>query len=405
MAHSDHHLASRFTISGDEMAADDAKKLNRRKFLRTAATGAAATAALTACSQGGNGEANADGESPAAPVIAKRKRSLKMVTTWPKNLPGLGTGAERVARRITEMTDGELDIRVYAANELVPAFESFNAVSTGAADMYNGAEYYWQGSSKAFNFFTAVPFGLTATEINAWIYHGGGQALWDELSAKFNIKPFMSANTGVQMGGWFNKEINTVEDLQGLKMRIPGLGGEVLRRLGAEALALPGGEIYQALSSGRIDATEWVGPWNDLSLGFYRVAKIYYGPGFHEPGASLATGFNLDVWNSFTKTQQAIVEAACAAENDNTLAEFNANNAAALRTLVQEHNVDVRNMPDEVMAALGKVSGEVIREAVDGDELGTRILESFLEARVNGAEWAQISEEAYWKARRLDYPY
>ena len=219
--------------------ANDAKTVDRRRFLTTAATGAAATAALVACSESSN-TATAESEGPAAPVIAKRVRKLKMVTTWPKNLPGLGTGAERVARRITEMTDGELEIRVYAANELVPAFESFGAVSTGAADMYNGAEYYWQGSSKAFNFFTAVPFGLTAAEINAWIYHGGGQELWDELSAKFNIKPFMSANTGVQMGGWFNKEINTVEDLQGLRIRMPGLGGEVMRRLGAEAIALPG---------------------------------------------------------------------------------------------------------------------------------------------------------------------
>ena len=372
--------------------------MDRRRFIKTAATGAAAAAALASCSQAND---QPEGDSPAAPVVAKRVRELKMVTTWPKNLPGLGTGAERVARRITDMTDGELDIKVYAANELVPAFESFDAVSTGAADMYNGAEYYWQGKSKAFNFFTAVPFGLTASEINAWVYHGGGQELWDELSAQFNIKALMSANTGVQMGGWFNKEITSVQDLQGLTIRMPGLGGEVMRRLGAEAIALPGGEIYQSLASGRIEATEWVGPWNDLSLGFYRVAKFYYWPGFHEPGASLCTGFNLDVWNSLSKQHQEIVKAACAAENDFTLAEFNANNAAALRTLTQEHGVVLKTMPDEVMAALGRESLKVVEEAVEGDELGTRIYESYLAARTDGAEWSAISEEAFWRARRL----
>ena len=196
-----------------------------------------------------------------------------MVTTWPKNFPGLGTTAESLDRRIIAMRGGTLRVKVFAAKELVPPFKSFDTVSGDTADMYHAAEYYWQGKSKAFNFFAAVPFGLTAAEHTAWINHGGGQELWDELAAGFNLKPFMAGNTGVQMGGWFNKEINSLDDYKGLKIRIPGLGGEVLRKIGAAAINLPGGEIYTSLQSGAIDATEWVGPWNDLAFGFYKVTK------------------------------------------------------------------------------------------------------------------------------------
>jgi TRAP-type mannitol/chloroaromatic compound transport system substrate-binding protein len=376
--------------------------MDRRRFLKGAAIGATA-AAVASCSPASQSKDSEAG--PAAPAVAKRKRNLKMVTTWPKNFPGLGTSAERVAQRIHDITDGEISVRVYAAGELVGALEAFDAVSTGAADMYNGAEYYWQGKSPAFNFFTAVPFGLTASEINAWIYHKGGQELWDKLSARFHIKAFMSANSGEQMMGWFNKEINSIDDLKGLKMRMPGLGGEVLRKLGAEAVTIPGGEIYQALASGRIDATEWVGPWNDLSLGFYRVAKYYYWPGFHEPGSSLSTGFNLDIWESFTKPQQAMIKAVCSAENDYTLAEFNANNASALRTLVDQDGVKLMQLSDKVLTAIGEASGKVVRAAGEADDLSKQIYESFMEARKDGSDWSRISDEAFWRARRLPFDY
>ena len=241
----------------------------------------------------------------AAPAIATGKRRLKMVTTWPKNLPGIGVSAERLSKRIKALTEDQIEIKVFGAGQEVPALQSFDAVSSGAADVYHGAEYYWQGKSPAFNYFTTVPFGFTAAEQNAWIYHGGGQELWDELSAGYNIKAFMAANTGVQMGGWFRKEINTLEDLKGLTMRIPGLGGEVFRRLGVAATTIPGNEVYQALDSGNIDATEWIGPWNDMALGFYQIAPYYYWPGIHEAGPTLAAGWNLDVWNSFTDQQKA----------------------------------------------------------------------------------------------------
>jgi len=242
----------------------------------------------------------------AAPAIAQGKRELKLVTAWPKNFPGLGTGAQRFADRVTAATAGRITVKLFASGELVPAFEAFDAVSTGSADMYHAAEYYWQGKSKAFNFFAGVPLGMTAPEFDAWIYYGGGQALWDELSAGFNLKTLLCGNTGPQMGGWFKKEINSVEDLKGLKIRMPGLGGEVMRRIGAAAVSMPGGEIFTSLQSGAIDATEFVGPWNDLALGFYKITKNYYYPGFQEPGTANGLGINKAVWESLTEDEQAL---------------------------------------------------------------------------------------------------
>ena len=336
----------------------------------------------------------------AAPAYAQNKRTLKMVTTWPKNFPGLGTAPENIAKRVSAMTDGQLNIKIFAAGELVGAFNSFDAVSTGTADMYNGAEYYWQGKSTAFNFFCAVPFGMTSSEINAWINFGGGQQLWDELSKKFNVRAFQSANTGVQMGGWFRKEINTLDDFKGLKIRMPGLGGEVMRRLGAAAVSLPGGEIFPSLKSGAIDASEWVGPWNDMAFGFHQVAKNYYCPGFHEPGAMLATGINLDVWDSLSGAHQEVIRTACEAENNATLSEYNYKNAAALETLVNKHNVKVRSFSPEIMAALKKTSKIVLDETASKDAFTKRVYDSYTASMANSMEWGAQSDEPFTKARR-----
>ncbi len=367
------------------------KLIKRRSFLKGAAV-AGAGAAVAA-------------SSLSAPAIAQGKRELKMVTTWPKNFPGLGTTAERLAKRITDGSGGSLSVKVYAAGELVPPFESFDAVSQGTADLYHGAEYYWQGKSKAFNFFATVPFGLTATEMNAWIYHAGGQELWDELSAGFNIKPFLAGNTGVQWGGWFNKEINTLEDFKGLKMRMPGLGGEVLRRVGAAAVSLPGGEIFPALQAGTIDATEWVGPWNDLAFGFYKVAKYYYWPGFHEPGTALSSGMNKGVWDSLDAGQQSLIASCMAADNDVTLAEFNARNGDALNTLVNKHNVEVRRTPNELLNALGDASGKVAAEVAASDALTQRVYDSFIDFRTKSIGYAKKSDQAFWQARLLPFKF
>jgi len=364
--------------------------MKRRDFLKNAATAGIAGAAAATL---------------AAPAIAQNVRELKMVTTWPKNFPGLGTSAQRLADNITAISGGALSVKVYAAGELVPPFESFDAVSNGTADMYHGAEYYWQGKSKAFNFFAAVPFGLTATEMNAWIHHGGGQQLWDELSSGFNIKPFMAGNTGVQMGGWYNKEINSLDDYKGLKIRMPGLGGEVLRRIGAAAVALPGGEIFPALQSGAIDATEWVGPWNDLAFGFYKVTKYYYYPGFHEPGTTLGSAMNLKVWESLSADHKAMVSTAMAAENSISLAEFNAKNGDALDTLRNEHGVELRKFDDTTLKAIGEASGSVVREAAESDEITKKVFNSFNDFRKKSIAWSKISDQAYWNARILPFKY
>ncbi len=365
--------------------------MKRREFMKGAAVA-------------GTGAAVAVSTLP-KPAIAQGKKELKMVTTWPKNFPGLGTGAERLARNITAMSSGSLSVKVFAAGELVPPFESFDAVASGTADMYHAADYYWQGKSKAFNFYAAVPFGLTATEQAAWIHHGGGQQLWDELSKGFGIKPFMAGNTGVQMGGWFNKEVNSLEDYKGLKIRMPGLGGEVLRRIGAAAVSLPGGEIFPALQSGAIDATEWVGPWNDLAFGFYKVTKFYYYPGFHEPGTTLSSGVNLKTWEGLSADHKAIITTAMAAENDLSLSEFNARNNGALNTLTGKHKVTVKKFPDPVLNEIGKASGEVVGGVRSEGGITAKVLDSFLDFRKQSIAWSKLSDQAYWNARLLPFKY
>ena len=365
----------------------------RRNLLGAAAFGAAGVA-LSAC----GGASEADG--PASPAVKKSKKRLTMVTTWPKGLPGLGTAAERVAEEVAAQTDGSVEIRVRAAGEEVPALESFDAVSDGAADMYHGAEYYWKDKSSAYPFFTAVPFGMTAQEIMGWIDFGGGQELWEELSADFGIIAFQGANTGHQMGGWFKKEINSLGDIQGLIMRIPGQGGDVLRALGGSAETISGGEIYQALQTGTIEATEWVGPWNDFYLGFHREAPFYYGPGFHEPGASLAVGINLNTWNRLTRSEQAVVKGVCRSVNHSSVGEFTYQNALHLEKLVNEENVQLRSFPEDVVSAMAEAAADV-RADSGKDGIEKRIYESFEEALKKMRGWANVSDGPYYAAREL----
>lgn len=374
--------------------------MNRRDFLGGAATGlvVGAAGAYAATRQGKGG--------PSGPAVTTKKaRQWTMVTTWPEKFPGLGTSAERLARRITAMSNGELSVKVAAAGAVVPALQSFDAVSQGSVEMGHAASYYWQGKSKAFNFFTTVPFGLTADELSAWIHYGGGQALWDEGYAKFGLKPFLAGNTGVQMGGWFKKEIRSLDDFKGLKMRMPGLGGEVLRRVGATAENLAGGEIFTALTSGRIDATEWVGPWNDLAFGFYKITKDYYWPGFHEPGAGVECFVNKAKYDALPPYLQEIVSTACQAEADAMLGEFNKNNGAALKVLISKHGVKLHRFPDDVMAALGKASAEVLGELEAADDLTKRTYRSFLAFREEAVSWSRLSEQGYLDMRyRMLHP-
>lgn len=377
----------------------DDTKPTRRSFLSKAALGA--PLALAACDC-------AERCGAAAPAIqgtgsGVRSRELKMVTTWPKDFPGLGDAAEKTAELIFALSGGAIRVRVFSAGELVGAFESFDAVSAGAADLYHGADYYWTGKDRAYPFFTAVPFGMTAIEQMAWTEFGGGQALWDELAAGFGIKPFAAGNTGHQMGGWFRQEVKTLDDLQGLKIRMPGLGGEVMRRAGASAVTIPGTELYQSLQSGVIDATEWVGPWNDLAFGFHREAKFYYWPGFHEPGAQLSIGFNKDVWDDMTPTEQVIVQNAARAANHLSLAEYQAKNGRALKVLIEEHGVQMRQMPQDVMDALAAATRDVLADVAGTSELAGRIAASYRDSLAQSGAWNAISDEAYLAARRRSF--
>lgn len=323
----------------------------------------------------------------------------KLITSWPKNLPGLGMAPERLAERLRVMSDGRLDIKVYGAGELVGAFEVFDAVSQGTAQMGHGAAYYWRGKIPVAAMFTTVPFGMTAQEMNAWLHYGGGMALWRELYAPFSLVPMAAGNTGVQMAGWFNKEINSVADMQGLKMRIPGLGGEVLKRVGGEPVSLPGSEVFSALQMGVIDATEWVSPFNDLALGLNTVAKYYYYPGWHEPGPTTELIVNQAAWDSLPADLQAMVETTAQAINEDTLSEFTARNSEALKTLVDKHGVELRRLPDDVLASLHQASRDVLRESVAGDPLAQRIYDSYTTFLDEVRAYHAISEQAYINAR------
>jgi TRAP-type mannitol/chloroaromatic compound transport system substrate-binding protein len=323
----------------------------------------------------------------------------KMVTTWPKNFPGLGTGANKLAKLITEMSGGRLKVKVYGAKELVPAFETFDAVSRGTAQMGHGAAYYWKGKTQASQFFAAVPFGLTAQEMNGWLYHGGGMELWKETYDSFGLLPAAAGNTGVQMAGWFNKEIKSIADLKGLKMRIPGLGGEVLKRAGGTPVNLPGGEIFTSLKTGAIDATEWVGPYNDLAFGLHKAAKFYYYPGWHEPGTTLEALINKKALNELPDDLQSIVLNACKVINLDMISEYTTRNQQALDTLVNKHNVKVLKLPDEVLNKLQTLSDEVISEVAATDKMAQKVFNSFKSYRDNVKQWSEISELAYLKSR------
>ncbi|SHF30292.1 TRAP-type mannitol/chloroaromatic compound transport system, substrate-binding protein [Microbulbifer donghaiensis] len=326
----------------------------------------------------------------------------KLVTTWPKNFPGLGSAPERFAKKVEVMSGGRLKIKVYGAGELVPAMGVFGAVSEGAAQMGHGAAYYWKGKVPAAQFFTAVPFGLNAQEMNGWLHHGGGLQLWEEIYAPFDLIPMAGGSTGVQMAGWFNKQINSVDDLKGLKMRIPGLGGEVLNRAGGTAVTIPGGELYTALQTGVIDATEWVGPYNDLAFGFYQIADYYYYPGWHEPGSILEFIVNKTAFEKLPKDLQAIVRTAARDANQDMLDEYTARNNRALKELVEKHGVQLKRLPADVLAHLKTINTEIMEETAAKDPQFARVYEAFQEFEREVIPYHQISEEAYFQARALE---
>ena len=356
--------------------------MKRREFIG----GLGGGAALAACTP----QTQQQGASTSA-----ERFSWKLVTTWLPNFPGLGTGVNTLARYIQEMSAGRMEITIYAAGELVPAFEVFDAVSQGSAEMGHGAAYYWRGKSEAAQFFATVPFGLNAHEQNAWLYYGGGLDLWREVYAPFNLVPFPAGNTGVQMGGWFNRPIDSMADLHGLKMRIPGIGGEVLRRAGGTPVNLPLSEIFTALQTGSIDATEWVSPYNDVAIGLHQAARYYYYPGWQEPAPTLECIINRDAWDSLPEDLQAIVRVACQATTLDMISEFMARNATALEQLQSDENVELRKFPDSVLSGLKGLTRTVIEELAVDDPVFARVWASSQEFTAVSQPWQAISEQAY----------
>lgn len=336
----------------------------------------------------------------AAPAIATAQTmKWRMVTSWPKRLPGPGMSAERVTDRIRALSGGRLDIQVSAAGEVVPAFGVLEAVGNGVAEIGHTASFYWQGKMAAATFFTTVPFGLTPSEHVAWVDAGGGQALWDDLYKPFGVKPFMGGNTGVCMGGWFRRELKSLADLRGLKLRSLGLGGEVYRRLGATPQTTPPAEILTSLQSGVIDGAEFVGPGTDIALGLYRVAPFYYYPGFNKPNGTGECIVSLRAWEALPADLKAVVAHACAAEANFALAEMERLNAQALAALINDHGVKLTAFPDDLVAAARKTSDDVLGELSSRDAASARVHDSYKDFRARVSAWSRVSIEAVLKAR------
>ena len=363
--------------------------MKRRDVIRGLGAGAAA-AAVAACSRDAG---------PAGSAADARTFEWRLVTTWPANFPGLGTGAIDFAKRVEACSAGRLKIRIYGDGELVPAFETFDAVSSGTAELGHGASYYWKGKVPASSFFASIPFGLIAQEMNAWLYHGGGWELWKEAYAPFGLLPVPCGSSGTQMGGWFRKEIRSLADIKGLKMRIPALGGELIARAGGTPVTMPGSEIFTSLQSGAIDAAEWIGPYNDLAFGLHKAAKYYYYPGWQEPGSALEMIINQAAFDSLPEDLREIVLTCASATNDRMAAEFTARNAEALQTLIRDHGVQVRRYPEDVIRELQRLSAEVLEETARTDAMFRRVLDSLTAFRQTMTPYIDIAERAMLNTR------
>lgn len=354
--------------------------VSRRKFLAAGALGAAATGF-------------------ARPAIASNRLEWKMVTSWPKGAPGVGVTAQRLADRITKMSDGRLTVKLYAANEIVPALEVFDAVGRGTAELAHTASFFWQGKVKASVFFTTMPFGLAPSEHAAWIYQGGGQELWDRLYAPFNIKPFMAGNSGSQMGGWFKREIKSLSDMRGVKIRSAGLGGDLFERLGATSVLLAPGDIYPGLQSGLVDAVEYLGPWSDRAFGFFKVAPYYYWPSFNKPNGTAECLVNRSAFDALSDDLKAVIVNACAAEDAFGLSEADWENARALRELAKDDKIFIHPFPDDLLQKAAELAPDLVRGAGSGDALAEEILASYEQALALSKGWSKVGRQAFFSAR------
>lgn len=365
--------------------------MNRKSFLAKGTTAiAGASLGLGAC----QGEKSPIPTGPT--IITSSTYEWRMVTTWPPNFPVLGESCNLLAKWIEEMSGGRMKIQVFGSGELIPGLEVFDAVSNGAVEMGNGVSYYWSGKIPAAQFFSSVPFGMNAQQMNAWIMAGGGISLWEELYAPFNLIPMLAGNTGVQMGGWFNREINSLDDIKGLKMRMPGLGAKVLSKAGGSPKLVAGGEIYTNLERGVIDATEWIGPYHDYIMGFHEIADYYYYPGWHEAGTCIEGVVNKAKFEALPADLQAIIRFAMAYQNSWTLSEFESRNQAYLDKIKAESDVSVRPYPEEVIQALRQFTRETLDEMVANDEKSQKVYAAFNEFRNTMTSWSAITEKIYY---------
>lgn len=322
-------------------------------------------------------------------VNRNKKTTIKLATSWPAHFPIMGTGVEKFAQRVKDISGGSLEIKLYPKNTLVPALAVFDACSSGQIDAFHSGPYYWKGKNSAFSLYSGIPFGFTAEEINSWMLFGGGLELWRDQYAKYNLHPFMGGNTNIQMGGWFRKQINSLEDMQGLKMRIPGLGGEVFSKMGINPILLPAGEIYTSLERGVIDATEWVGPALDIKMGFYKVAPYYYS-GWHEPGSILELTFNKQTWKKLAFEHKSMIEVASSELNANMSCEFHAANIHALKQL-EELNVELLRYPKDVVDA-GKIAlKSVITELSEQNDDFAKVYNSIEQYLKLSRKWSDVS--------------
>lgn len=361
--------------------------MKRRDFLTVAGVGATASAL-------------------AAPALAQGKRQWRMVSAWPKNLPGPGVAAQMLADRITALSGGRIEVQLFAAGEIVPGPGVFDAVAEGTAELYHAVPAYWGSKSKGILLFGSQPFGLTAIEQHGWMLQGGGQALYDEMYGRFGLKPFLCGNSGPQWAGWFRNEINSLDDLKGLKYRTTGLNSEVCTKIGMAVEAMSGPAMFQALQSGALDAGEFIGPWSDSALGLQQVAKNYYWPGVGEPSSAEECAINLAAYDELEDDLKAAVSYACESLYNPVLTEYNTKHALALRELVQTHGVQVRKLPEEVMIAMGNAMGEVLAELRESDdELVRRIVASFLDYRNLMAGYMPQADSGQMIARGLNYTY
>ncbi|MDD3476798.1 MAG: TRAP transporter substrate-binding protein DctP [Sulfurimonas sp.] len=377
--------------------------MNRRDFLTTATT-ASAVLALNGCNDS-NREAIDYSKHPKAKssdekrvnINKNKKTVIKLATSWPGSFPIMGTGIERFAQRVKDISGDSLEVKIYPKNVLVPDLAVFDAASSGQIDAFHSGPYYWKGKNSAFSLYSGIPFGFTSEEINSWMIYGGGLELWREQYASYNLYPFMGGNTNIQMGGWFRSEVKSLSDMNGLKMRIPGLGGEVFSKMGVNSVLLPAGEIYTSLERGVIDATEWVGPALDIKMGFYKVAPFYYS-GWHEPGSILELTFNKVFWSKLAYEHQSMIEVAANEMNSNMTYEFHYENIHALKRL-RELNIEIKQFPQDVVDA-GKIAlTEVLYELGQKNSTFVKVNKSIQDHLALSKEWSDASLRYFLNVR------